>query len=394
MRKNSILVLLFCALPLSAQNVEKDKAALMAEIERNNTTLATLRQKVVAEKQKNAVDNGLPNPSFDFSNTWGNQPQDVPTQNYSVEQEFDWGTITGQRKRTTKSANKVVDLNYQIERQTLLAEAELLIVELTYNNALCEEIRMREERAAELKDLYEKKFKAGDADQLELNKVRLNHTSIVAELRKAIADGEAVKENLKRLNGNKDFKYEYSSYANKALPTLAALQNQAKTLAPQMLILNSNIDLETQRLKVSKSEAFPNLKLGYAGSNAKDIRTNALTIGIDLPLWGNDRRRMKQQKAELAVAKLEKQDMETQINATLTRQYKNAISLYQISEQLKKELQINEDITILDKALSAGKLSLIEYLNEIMFYYDTRTQSIEAERNAQIAIASVWDIFR
>ena len=395
MRKNTIVLFLFAsALSISAQNVDKDKASLMSEIVQNNTTLAAFRQKANAAKQMNGVDNALPDPSFNFSNTWGNQPGTITSQSYSIEQELDWGTLSGQRRKTTKSTNKAVDLNYLVQRQTILAEADRLIVELTYYNALCDELAMREERAANLKLLYQKKYEAGDADKLELNKVKLSHTATIAELRKAKADRDAVKEDLQRLNGNQAIIYNHSRYAKTVIPPLAELIKKAETIAPQIALVTQSIEVEQQKLKLNKSAAIPNLTVGYAGSSARKVRTNAVTIGIDIPLWGNSRKKVSQQRAEIAVAEMEKNDVETQIKATLQRQFANATSLEQISNQFHKELNENEDIIILDKALDAGKLSLIEYLNEITFYYSAHTQALEAERDAQLAISDLWTIFR
>lgn len=394
MRKNSLLLLLLCILPLSAQNVEKEKSTLLAEIEKNNTTLAALRQKVIADKETNNLDKALPDPSFDFSNTWGNQPQSVTSQSYSIEQELDWGTLSGLRNKTRKSENKIVDFNYLLARQSLLAEADQLIVQLTYSNALCEELSMREERSANLKYLYEKKFSAGDADQLELNKVRLSYTSSVAELRQAKAERDEILENLQRLNGNHPINYLHTDYASNQLPTLGTLLQRAEIQAPQLAIASSTIEREHRRLKLSKTEGLPNLNIGYAGSTAKGDNTNAITIGFDIPLWGNNRRKVKQQRAALTLAEMEKKDVEIQIKATLNRRYNNAYSLVQIAEQFRKELTVNEDISILDQALEAGKLSLIDYLNEISFYYSARTQALEAERDSQLAISEVWNMFR
>lgn len=389
-----MLALFFVAMSLSAQNVENDKAALMSEIEKNNTTLAAMRQRVIADKQKNSLSNTLPDPSFDFSNTWGNQPNSVTSQSYSIKQDLDWGTISGLRKKTINSSNKTADLNYLIQRQILLAQVDKLIVDLTYGNALCEELGIREQRAAEIKELYEKKFAAGDADQLELNKVRLNHTATIAELRKAQADRDAVLNDLQRVNGNHPIIFTHTDYADIPLPPLAELMKRAEANAPQIAMVANTIEEERQKLKLSKTEGLPELTLGYAGSSARSNRTNAITVGLSIPIWGNSQRKVKQQKAELTVAELEKEDVETQIKSTLSKQYTNVTSLCQISDQFKKELHANEDIEILNKALKAGKLSLIDYLNELTFYYSAHTQALQAEHNSQLALSELWYMFR
>lgn len=111
-------------------------------------------------------------------------------------------------------------------------------------------------------------------------------------------------------------------------------------------------------------------------------------------MWGNSRRKVKQQKAALRQAEYEKKDVEAQVKANLSRQCTNSTSLCLVAEQFRKELTSNEDISILDKALNTGELSLIDYLNEVAFYYAAHTQALESERDSQLAVSDLWSIFR
>ena len=393
--KNIIfLSLLAITLPSWAQKPTNERTSILAEIEKNNTTLAALRQKAVTEKQQNTMDNALADPTVEFSNSWGTRSGSVIKQNFSIEQELDWGTISGLRRNTSESENKIVDLNYLVERQVILAEADQLLVDLIYNNALYEEMSYREMRASDLRKLYEKKFFAGDANQLEVNKVRLNHTAIVAELRRVQAQGEEIREDLQRLNGNHPITVTSTAYGRSTLPPLTELLQHTATRVPQMVKLQSTIEKEERKLKLRKAEGIPALSIGYAGEVAKGDNTNGITFGLSIPLWGNSRRKVAQQRSALTLAELEKTDVETQIKGTITRQYKNALQLCQIANQFRKELSENQDLSILDKALSLGQLSLIDYLNEITFYYSARTQALEADHKSQLAVSKLQTWFR
>lgn len=387
-KRHLILYCLLAALPLHAQPAGNERDNLLSEIEKNNTTLAALRQKAVAEKQGNKVGNALPDPKIGFSQSWANK------QTYSVEQELDWGTLSGLRKKVTSKSDEIAELNYQLERQALLSEADQLIVLLIYQNALCEEMGYREERANTLRQLYEKKFKTGDANQLEVNKVRLNHTATIANLMNVRAQRDNTLGELKRLNGNRPIQCTTARYGQTQLPPLADLMERAESISPQLALARTHIQREQQQLQLSKSEAMPSLSLGYEGEFSKIERTNSLNIGMSIPVWSNTRNKVRQQRASLTLAEMEQADTELQIRSDLDRRYNVACQLLEIAAKFRKELTANEDISILDKSLEAGQISLIEYLNEVDFYYDAHTQVLEAERDSELAVSELWSIFR
>lgn len=397
MNKSIYSLVFLCSLafsPLSGQSLSYERDQWLKEIEKNNTTLTALRQKNATEKLQNRTGNALPDPKIGFANTWGNQPTSVTKQNFSIEQELEWGSISGQRKKLTQVRNKAADLEYALQRQTILSEADQYLILMVFYNALYAEWCDREARARELKLLYEKKFAAGDATQLDLNKVKLNHTACRAEMQKAKALREENKAQLQRLNGNIAMELEQRQYANATLPPLADLLEKNRHRIPELEKARHNVLAERQELKLSKTEGLPNLSIGYAGEIAKGDNTNGITLGMNIPLWGNSRRNVKQQKAEVLLAEMEQKDTELQISNQLSRQYANAYSLSQIATQFRKELNEYEDQSILDKALDNGQLSVIDYLNEIAFYYAARVQVLEAEKDSQLSLSELWSNFR
>ena len=298
------------------------------------------------------------------------------------------------RKKVTNKSDEIAELNYQLERQALLSEADQLIVQLIYQNALCEEMGYREERANTLRQFYEKKFKTGDANQLEVNKVRLNHTATIANLMNVRAQRDNTLGELKRLNGNRPIQCTTARYGQTQLPPLADLMERAESISPQLALARTHIQREQQQLQLSKSEAMPSLSLGYEGEFSKIERTNSLNIGMSIPVWSNTRNKVRQQRASLTLAEMEQADTELQIRSDLDRRYNVACQLLEIAAKFRKELTANEDISILDKSLEAGQISLIEYLNEVDFYYDAHTQVLEAERDSELAVSELWSIFR
>ena len=394
MRKSLLYIFLLLPFPIVAQKLDSNRAGMLAEIEKNNTTLIALRQQAEADKAQNRVGNALPDPTFGFSYSWGNKSGMEGKKTFSAEQELDLGTLTRKRSKLAKSANAVIDWNYRLERQTILAEADLLLVQLVYHNANCEELSSRMERAKLLKEVYEKKMLAGDANQIELNKIRLFHTSAMANYKRAQAERAVTLDELQRLNGNQPVQYGHTEYSTIDLPTLNVLEEKAMDLSPLIQSANANIKQEKENLKLNKIEALPGVSIGYTGEHVGGNNYNGVSVGVSVPLWGNSRRKVSQQRTAVLAAEMNKHDAENQILSKMKLQYDNAKSLLELSKQYKTELANNEDLKILEKALKAGQISLLEYLTEVAFYDNARSEVLSIERDSQLAISQLFSIFQ
>ena len=393
MRTTLLYSMFFLAIPLMAQRPEERRTAFLQNIEKNNTTLVALRQQVVADKAQNRIGNALPDPTFGFSYSWGNQEGMEGKKTFSAEQTLDLGVLSGQRKKAVAAENAVVDGNYLLERQTILAEADLLLVQLIYENAVCEEWSARMERALQLKDLYENKLKAGDVNQIEVNKIRLYYTAALANYRKAEADRKMTIDQLRRMNGDQPVNCGYTQYGPIQLPELRELESKVQELSPQIKQAYAKVQKEKDNLKLSKIEGLPEISVGYTGEHVGGNNYNGVSVGVSLPIWGNTRRKVSQQRTAVLAADMNLKDVETQTVARLKLQYENARRLIEVALQFTESINKNEDLEILRKALDLGQMSLLEYLTEVSYYDDLHLQAIEVERDSQIALSKLYSIF-
>lgn len=394
MKIQLISALLWMALPVLAQVPDNPRQSLLEEIEKNNTQLIALRAQMEVEVAQNRVGNALADPKVGFSYAWGNREGMPDKKAVSVEQDLDWATLTGQRRTATRLKNERAHFTYRLQRQQLLAQADQLLIGLTYDNALCQEMQGRMERAQRLKDLYELKFANGEANQIELNKVKLNYTAAVADYRRATAQQQKTRDELKKMNGNRALTFAQHEFAAVTLPAYATLEEEALARAPQIQQAQRAVAEQTKELKIARSEGMPTLSVGYSGEFVGGENYNGLNVGVSIPLWGNSRRKVKMQKASVVASQLDQQDATLQVRATLSQQYEQALQLLQVAAQFKAEITENEDIALLDKALAAGQLSLIDYLNELNFYNEAHEQALETDRDSQLAVSELLSIFR
>ena len=70
-------------------------------------------------------------------------------------------------------------------------------------------------------------------------------------------------------------------------------------------------------------------------------------------------------------------------------QYSRAMGLNGIAQNYRNLLDTSNSADLLQKALDAGEISLLNYLSEISLYYNTVDLALEAERDFQKAVAEL-----
>ena len=73
----------------------------------------------------------------------------------------------------------------------------------------------------------------------------------------------------------------------------------------------------------------------------------------------------------------------------MKNQYSRAIGLNEIAQNYRNLLNTSNSADLLQKALDAGEISLLNYLTEIALYYNTVNLALEAERDFQKSVADL-----
>lgn len=380
-----------CLFPLQA---EAQSESLLKLIEEHNTTLATQRRQIEATYAEGRAENRLSDPEAEVGYFFGS-PKGIPNRvNVSVSQSLDWGVITGRKRKLAKATDQMADASYAALRRTILTEAEQLLTQAVYLNKLCSELHRRSVQADALAAAYERKFSEGDINRLEVNKVKLNASVALAALQKAEAERNEVTLNLQKLNGGMPIYCTDTLYAADSLPDIQRMLEYATEQHPEVVARKAALTQRTEQLRVTKSEAWPTLSVGFSGEYVKDSRYSGLTLGVSIPLWGNSRTKVKQRKMERQVSELDLADVQTQLGADIRTRYATAQSLFETAQRLNEQIALTANAELLDRALAEGQISVMDYLLETSFYYDARTAQLEAERDAQLAAAALRSYMR
>ena len=107
-----------------------------------------------------------------------------------------------------------------------------------------------------------------------------------------------------------------------------------------------------------------------------------------MPLWEN-KNQVAHAKALVNAAEARRVDGIQKFYIEVKNQYSRAIGLNEIAQNYRKLLNSSNSADLLQKALDAGEISLLNYFTEIALYYNTVNLALEAERDFQKSVAEL-----
>jgi outer membrane protein TolC len=263
-------------------------------------------------------------------------------------------------------------------------------VEITYYNSLIQLYNQRLDAAKTIADNYSKKMEAGKANILEVNKAELNLASLQSEHDKAVAERQNLLAALAAMNGGKAIAINNVGYEKVSLPTdFETWYKEVENKNPVLLHAQGLVDVNKQQLKLTKNQWLPQLHVGYVNETVVDESFQGVAVGLSLPLWNNSSK-VKQSKAQLLTSETMLNGTRNECYNTYKTLYNQSLTLQQNADKLAATLLRCNSEALLQKALDAGEISLLEYLLEIEFYQQAAINTLAAQRDAQMALAELF----
>ena len=383
--KNKIftIILVIFAFTLSAQN---NIETVLLEIESNNTKLSAYRNLNEAQKLENKTGIYLDNPEVGFNYLWGDPAAMGTRQDFSVSQSFDFPTAYGIKKKIADAKNIQSDLDFELNRKTILYQAKTICNQLVYLNALNDVLATRMKHAEGISKAYKAKFDLGEINIIDNNKARFNLLNSEKELEANETEREVLLAELTTLNGGKRISFTQNTFPSVNLPIDFAnwySDYESKNLVLQQA--NNEIGISEKQIKLSKAMSLPKFSGGYMSESVVGESFKGVSVGMSIPLW-EKKNTVKLATAQQQVALQLAGDKKIQIYNQLKGQYNKALSLQKTLAGYREALQTVNSTDLLKKALDAGELSLIEYMLELTLYYETNDKFLSLENElSQIA---------
>lgn len=364
---------------------------VLRSIETNNKSLQANTKMTDAQKLEAQTGKFLANPSVEWEQMWGNRNNPGSEYTLTVKQSLDFPTTYSNKNKLANLKANTIGFQSAAYRQQLLLNAKQTCIEIIY---LRKQKSLLDERLANAETmfaLYKKRFESGDANQLELNKIQLELLNAQNQSRLNKAALTAAEEQLRNLNGGKPITFDATDYpAGEELINFDQLQAAFMDADPNLKSLTGNQEIANREVKLSRSLTLPKFDVGYKRNAASDhVASNGFMVGVSIPLFENKNTVKKAKtQAEFATASLE--DNRLNLKTNLQQLYQQAEALQISRADYAKVLEQQRNIELLNKALNAGQLSVIDYFTELSTIYDSYQSYLDVEKEYHSILAQLY----
>lgn len=362
---------------------------LRMAVETNNKELQVLRENLLVQQLENKEGNALPNPEVEFGYQWGVNDGQGDKKDLSITQELEWATILGKKRSVSSAKNAINQLQYETERRKVMLQTDLLVIDLVYNEIMAKESQKRLTIAQQLAEAYQKMMERGEATSLDYNKARLNLLKETVAKQNLLMEREKLESQLKLLNGGNVIEFSSDQYPFEVITeTYDSLWSRVEQTHPRLLLAEQSRLLSQKEYSAARAEMAPNLKLGYAGEWTTEENYQGVSVGIALPLWAN-RNKVKTMKANQQVIALQAETLKESVQIELKSMYDKMQSQKTLLQQYQETLTDYQGLELSEKAMKAGKITLLEYLMEQNAYTEIIEAYCEVERDYWRSVVGV-----
>ena len=388
MKKELYITLLLFSLttPLLAQSSIDD---VLKSIETNNKALQAGQRLNESQKAEARTGNYLANPTVELNQLWADGNSGGNSNELAVVQSFDFPTVYFNKNKLSKLKSTVSDYQYAALRQQILLNAQQICQEIIFLRKQKHLLDNRLKNAERLETLYNQRFASGDANQLELNKIQLEKLNALNASRRNDATLRSQLEQLQALNGGLPIEYQAIDFNNVPnLPAFDQLEKDYMAADPTLKSLIGESESAQREIKVNRALTLPKFDIGYRRNGGSEGKMNGFRIGMSIPLWEN-KNTVKQAKAQAEYSALNAEDNMQTLKATLREVYLQTQSLQTTKEEYAKALTTQRNEELLNKALEAGQISMIDYFVEITILYDSIQNFLEVEKEYHNLVAQL-----
>lgn len=361
------------AFTASADNSVDD---VLKQIAQNNLTLRALQHDNEADVLDIKAENSLDGLSVEYSPFFRSGYSGVAESELVVSQEIQFPTKYADRNKQAKMLKSVGGKMYEKNRRDILFEAEQLCLDIIRLNMTMTMLDQRMKNSETLHQMYDKRMAAGDANILEVNKVKLDCMEVQTMVSEAQNERMLLLQQLQQLNGGKPVTIDSEKF-----PEFQPIKDFESYKA---LYLASDADIQMaetmlksadMNVKMQKREWLPNISFGYRRNTEQKEGVNGLMVGVSFPLYSNSQRikaaRERRKSAELQVEQARK-DAESQLQSG----YQQLVGLQQVLDHSDVKM-MQESIVLFSKALQHGEINALDYYTEVNSIYEKLQRHID-----------------
>lgn len=385
MKKSVITIALCIPMWMQAQNIDR----VLQSIEQNNKELQSQVQLTKAQQMENRTGNNLSDPTVSYSSFYKNGAGPGHGTEFVVSQGFDFPTQYITRNRQADLQNEAIDKQHQAIRRDILLQAKNLCLDLILLNQEKALMDIRQRNADELAALYNKRLEAGDANILEVNKIKMERMNVQTEVAQNNAAHRTALQSLLTMNGNLPLEFADTQYPQvKEINDYNVLRDEVVASDLDLQALSFATQAAEKQVSVNKQNWLPKLQAGFRRNTDSHQSMNGFVVGGSLPIFSN-RKKVQIAKAQAVSAQLMQEDAKLHLE-------NNLMALFNEMKQLKEAMDtydvplLHQSLDLLKQALKEGQISLIEYFVEAEMVYKNLQARMQLENQYQKVMANIY----
>ncbi len=310
--------------------------------------------------------------SVEYSPFWGGGASGVASSELIVSQEIDFPSLFSLRRKASKAQQEVSHLQLQTLRRDILLEAKKLCYDISASVSLRNLMNSRLQSADSLLSLYERSMNNGNATLIDVNRIKMDRMEVAAQRVKAEGEISALWTQLQALNGGKSIE-GMDNFVLEPEPEAVAIG----TIPLEKQEAKATIDASACDLRLAKNSWLPTLTVGYRRNTELHEAVNGFVVGMSVPLFSNAGKakaaRLRQQAAEAQLANAAAQsDSRNNVLEAQARQLKASIQAYDMP-------LLQQTMALINKAIAAGAMTILEYYSQADRIYNAMQKMIELE---------------
>ncbi len=329
-------------------------------------------------------ENNLENPEVEFEHVWGKDGVGNKW-GLGISQTFDYPGLYRVRSKAAHIMEQGISNLHRNEIISRLLDAKLMLIDLTYNRRLEKSLTSIQSNVREIRDNTKLAFLRGETTILDVNKAEIELVKIGQRINACRRDIETLSQQLIALGADPSTIGQVMDYpADKLLPE----NEYVKMLEIDPLIgyYNDLSQAESVNVKAASMGNLPRFSVGYRHDYELGETFDGFTLGISLPFFSN---RSKTASARQASAAAEFRHSASVIEAetAMRAAYRNALNMNELVSELAPVFEKTDHPALLYKALKGGEMSVLTYIQELVYFIEAETdyQSALHEFHSELA---------
>lgn len=351
---------------------------IVAQVCQNNLELLSAKEAMNGDILSVKSENNLADPEVELEYMFTHPERGLEL---TVTEEFEWPGVYFARRKYIRHQISAFEYIYQSKEIEVRQSARLVLADLVNLNKRIALQHAILEKEQSLLDNYMTGNLHGEFTIIDINKLKVELFEVNSTLKNLLVQRKVVLESLTALNGGKplqELDEEMAEYPINELKGVVDYIDAYHNNSPEYLAGIQQSLAGSQMRKVAKMGYLPHLNVGYKYQNEDGEKGHGFILGISVPLFSN-RHKVKISKAQANAQLYAVNDTELKAIAQIKSDYVSLLSIEDLISEYEKIVSDTTHFDILNKALEAGQLTMLDYLNEVRYWLDVNERLFDMQ---------------